>query len=109
MANKKAGGKPAKEMDKAGEPMDSALVKRMQKLIADIGTQKRKGFIYMVSTDGKKDANGRSQTAEGILFAHQASAENAVLNLVDRVGFNPIQKLAMAAHIMSMVDMSAKG
>lgn len=93
MASKKA--QKGVESGKSGDTMSSDDVKKFSKLLKDIGEHKREGFIFIVTTDGESSKDGKTKTAEGILFGHRAPRLETVSNLLDRMDFTPREFMAL--------------
>lgn len=100
MATKKK-AKSGDVQHKKGTLMSPARIKEMQKLLAEIGTRKRDGFIYMATTDGKDKGNGK-QEANGVLFIHQSKPSLMISNLIGKLGLDP----TMVAMMLAMEGMA---
>jgi hypothetical protein len=78
------------------QTMDAAYIKKMQRLVKDIGTHKREGYIFMAAPVGKPDKKGGVK-AEGVLFTHGVSGATMLGNLIDHIGADPLTVLAILA------------
>lgn len=90
--------------------MEESEIVKFSGLLRDIGTGKRDGFIFIVTTDGEEDMENSIERgddglfhAEGITFGHHASLEDMAVNLIINTGVNPLSvALASMEIIKSM-------
>lgn len=75
--------------------MSDAEIKKCQKLVADIGSGKANGFLYVVQP-GERTV-GTTRKADGYLLVHNTDPANIVYNLIGNLGINLTQVLAMTA------------
>lgn len=86
--------------------MSETEVEEFGQLAKDILSDKRKGFIYMATTDGEEAPymGEGAKHSNGVVYLHKASKMTMVMNLLGNLGINPTQ-LAL----LSMLEGKGKG
>lgn len=93
---KKVKRNKAGNVDMGEAAMTSKMIKDMQKLVADIGSRKIRGTIY-ITAPSDKTAGKSAVRATGCVFLNKVSPVNVVGNLVSNLGIDPITLMLIAA------------
>lgn len=73
--------------DNGSAALSAAEIVRYQKILANVGSRKVPGFIYM-SEVGESVKGGKK--ADGLVFIHNISAINVACNLLDSLKIDPM-------------------
>lgn len=100
MAKKKIAKKKVVE-GATQEPMSAKEIKHFQKLLADIGSRKSRGVVYIIQSADKLTKKGGKEgyMADGVLLINKMSASTVVSNLVQKLEISPLHLLMMAGYI----------
>lgn len=89
----KPGGSLATE-NHHGENMSVEVIGRMQKLVKDIGTRKRAGFVYILSPMSEPQLLvgdiAKAAEADGVLFFHHFKARDILGNFLQSTKLDPM-------------------
>lgn len=83
-----------KEESSNSQSMQPAQIKKFQKMLADIGSRKVDGFVYMAMIPKKKDKN-----VGGVIFLNQVSKATVVGNLIEKLEIHPATVIQVALGI----------
>lgn len=88
--------KPGTSRNMGPVKMDAAYIRKMQKLVADIGSHKRRGAIYIISPAGEPDKQGKVK-ATGVMFMHKMANATVLGTMLRHLEVDPLTVLALLA------------
>ncbi len=96
MAKKQKKARPEEKLEYGRKAiLTAAEIKKFQKVISDVGTRKKEGFIF-VAVKGKPDKEHPGESAaDGVLFTSGVSPRALVGTLIGKLEMGPLEVLSI--------------
>lgn len=81
--------------NRENKPLTKSEIEKFSKLIEEIGTHKKKGFVMIFETETQEKKNGIQHTGSGLCFTHcaRSSYMTAVARSLRALGIDPLMLL----------------
>lgn len=95
MATKKKSKKGESVINRGNTPLTAADVKKFSKLLEEIGSRRKKGFVMIFETDTEEKKNGTLHTGSGLAFSNCARGSfiTAVGRTIRAMDISPFEVL----------------